>query len=106
MEVKHALANLQELVQCRCHEAFKDRGLHDPECNCDYVEEVETVISYIDDLEGEVLAVITERDAVIARLVEAAENADGYDRDCGCDSCMGITPVTWESLLPSPLQKG
>jgi hypothetical protein len=31
------------------------------------------------------------RDAVIARLVEAAEKADGYDQDCGCDSCMGIT---------------
>lgn len=31
------------------------------------------------------------RDAVIARLVEAAEKADGYDQDCGCNSCMGIT---------------
>ena len=51
MEVKHALASLQELVQCRCHEAFKDRGLHDPQCNCDYVEEVEAVTAYIEGLE-------------------------------------------------------
>ena len=31
------------------------------------------------------------RDAVIARLVEAIENANDYDQDCECVSCTGLT---------------
>ena len=28
--VKQSIAELQDLVRCRCHEAYKGRGLHDP----------------------------------------------------------------------------
>ena len=31
------------------------------------------------------------RDAVIARLVKAIENANDYDQDCECVSCTGLT---------------
>jgi hypothetical protein len=39
MTKDEALANLRELTTCRCIPAFKDRGMHDPECNCDYAED-------------------------------------------------------------------
>lgn len=42
-EILDALASLEDLVACRCHEAFKDRGLHDPQCNCDYADELSVV---------------------------------------------------------------
>jgi hypothetical protein len=46
--VKQALAELQDLVRCRCHEAYKSRGLHDPNCHCDSADAVKAVA---DDLE-------------------------------------------------------
>jgi hypothetical protein len=46
--VKQALAELQDLVRCRCHEAYKGRGLHDPNCHCDSADAVKAVA---DDLE-------------------------------------------------------
>jgi hypothetical protein len=46
--VKQALAELQDLVRCRCHEAYKGRGLHDPDCHCDNADAVKVVA---DDLE-------------------------------------------------------
>jgi hypothetical protein len=42
-EVRDAIEDLKNLVSCRCHPAFKDRGLHDPECMCDYKESVDIV---------------------------------------------------------------
>jgi hypothetical protein len=40
---------LQDLVRCRCHEAYKGRGLHDPNCHCDSADAVKVVA---DDLEA------------------------------------------------------
>ena len=51
MTPEQALKELEELVSCRCHPAFKDRGLHDPNCNCDSKDAVEAVARYIKELE-------------------------------------------------------
>ena len=42
-ELKLAMAELQEVVRCRCDEAYRDRGLKDPYCECDSAEAVKVV---------------------------------------------------------------
>jgi hypothetical protein len=49
-EVDQAIAELQELVKCRCDPAYEDRGLHDPNCQCDYASEVKVIVDYIEQL--------------------------------------------------------
>ena len=63
--VKQALAELQDDVRCRCHPAYKDRGLHDPDCNCDSAEAVQVVADRIEEFE-----------AKLAQALEALELAD------------------------------
>lgn len=48
--VKQALAELGDVVRCRCHEAYKGRGLHDPDCQCDSAEALATVTKHIEAL--------------------------------------------------------
>ncbi|WP_136685681.1 DUF551 domain-containing protein [Falsirhodobacter xinxiangensis] len=40
---QQAVAELRDLVTCRCHDAFIHRGLHDPACNHDFAEAVEVL---------------------------------------------------------------
>jgi len=49
--VKQSIAELQDIVRCRCHPAYKDRGMHDPDCECDSADAVQVVINYIAELE-------------------------------------------------------
>jgi hypothetical protein len=49
--VKQALAELSDLVRCRCHEAYRDRGLQDPQCMCDSADAVKVVTDRIEELE-------------------------------------------------------
>ena len=49
--VKQSIAELQDIVRCRCHPAYKDRGMHDPDCECDSADAVQVVIDYIAELE-------------------------------------------------------
>jgi hypothetical protein len=51
IEVDQAIAKMQEMVKCRCNPAYKDRGLHDPNCQCDYASEVQVIVDYIGRLE-------------------------------------------------------
>ncbi len=51
--LKQALAELGDVVRCCCHEAFRDRGLQDPQCNCDSMDAVRVVIARIEWLERE-----------------------------------------------------
>ena len=48
--VLNAIEALLHLSSCRCHPGFKDRGLHDPNCDCDYKEDVDVVVNYINQL--------------------------------------------------------
>ena len=43
LTLEQAIAELRDLVRCRCHPAFTERGLHDPDCNCDSAEAVEVL---------------------------------------------------------------
>ena len=49
-ELTQAMAELQEVVRCRCDEAYRDRGLKDPHCECDSAEAVKVVADRIKDL--------------------------------------------------------
>lgn len=46
LSIEQAIAEMRDLVRCRCHAAYKDRGLHDPDCNCDDAEAVEVLARF------------------------------------------------------------
>ena len=50
-KVKEAIINLNYLVECRCDEAYTDRGRHDPHSACDYAEEVKIVADHVAAIE-------------------------------------------------------
>ena len=43
LSIEQAIAEMRDLVRCRCHPAFTERKLHDPDCNCDSAEAVEVL---------------------------------------------------------------
>lgn len=51
--VKQALAELGDMVHCRCDEAYRDRDLQDPQCQCDSMDAVRVVLARIEALERE-----------------------------------------------------
>ena len=57
MKPSEALEELKIMTNCRCDEAFKDRGLHDPDCQCDYADEVKIVADYVASLEGRLASI-------------------------------------------------
>lgn len=66
-QVSQALAELWDIVKCRCHEAYTGRGLHDPDCECDSTDAVQTVTDAI--------AALTEQ---LAAARKDAEEAEAY----------------------------
>jgi hypothetical protein len=55
-DVKRAIAELDELVVCRCSPAYVGRKLRDPDCYCGYTGEVDTISKYIEELEAKLAA--------------------------------------------------
>jgi len=49
--VKQSIAELQDIVRCRCHPAYTGRGMHDPDCECDSADAVQVVAARIEELE-------------------------------------------------------
>jgi hypothetical protein len=47
--VKQSIAELQDLVRCRCQPVF----MHGPDCNCDTADAVQTVADRIEELEAD-----------------------------------------------------
>jgi hypothetical protein len=101
--VKQALAELQDLVRCRCHEAYKSRGLHDPNCHCDSADAVKVVADDLETLDKacKEWADVSQRSyqrgkAAESKLAKAVEALEG---------CMigGNHLVTWlpENHLPA-----
>ena len=43
LSIEQAIDEMRDLVRCRCHPAFTERKLHDPDCNCDSAEAVEVL---------------------------------------------------------------
>ena len=70
--MKQAIAELQDLVRCRCHPAYKDRKLHDPDCECDNAENVKVVADRIEELEAK-LAKAVEALGVLIQLAHDCE---------------------------------
>ena len=56
-KVKEAIINLNYLVECRCDEAYTDRGRHDPHSTCDYAEEVKIVADHVALIEAKLAAI-------------------------------------------------
>ena len=52
-QVQQALAELWDIVKCRCNEAYTGRGLHDPDCECDRADAVRTVADAITTLRAQ-----------------------------------------------------
>ena len=49
--VRQSIAELQDIVRCRCHPAYRDRGMQDPNCECDSADAVQIVADRIEELE-------------------------------------------------------
>jgi hypothetical protein len=73
--VKQALAELQDLVRCRCHPAYTGRGLRDPDCECDSTEAVKAVADHIEAQAAEIETLRAERDEFEAMAIRAAKTA-------------------------------
>lgn len=69
-DVEQAFAELDDLVRCRCHPAYKDRGLHDPDCNCDYADTISTIRAALSDERA-------HADALADALERAAKYIEG-----------------------------
>lgn len=65
--VEQAVAEIQDLVRCRCMPAYKDRGLHDPDCDCDSADAVAIVAARVAELEAE--------NAKLMRIAQALDDA-------------------------------
>ena len=76
-------------------------------CNADLILRGQDDLIRRGDAHDAVRNTVSMSDALdaIAALPAVAASQPADPETCGCDSCMGITPVTWESLLPSPLRK-
>jgi len=55
-KVQQALAELWDVVKCRCNEAYTGRGLKDPHCECDSAEAVKIVARRLKDLTEQLTA--------------------------------------------------
>jgi hypothetical protein len=88
--VKQALAELGDIVRCRCHAAYTDRKLHDPDCNCDSAEALQIVSGRVEALQ--------------AQLAKAREGLDRMyslaEDDCECDACKAYRETL--ALLDTP----
>ena len=54
LSIEQAIAEMRDLVRCRCHPAFTERKLHDPDCNCDSAEAVEVLANALPDVQPHV----------------------------------------------------
>jgi len=83
LSIEQAIAEMRDLVRCRCHPAYKDRGLHDPDCNCDSAEAVE----------------------VLARALTAVQPHVNETPKSEHDAAVMLTPATkgdWQPIETAP----
>lgn len=73
--VKQSIAELQDLVRCRCRDAYKVRGLHDPGCECDSADAVQVVADRIEELEADLRKMALD---YLAAQGQASENFQMY----------------------------
>ena len=92
-KVSQALAELWDIVRCRCNEAYTGRGLHDPDCECDSAEAVKIVADRIKALTKErdeqiewVKRLADDLIAAEAKLAKAVEALQLYADPCDAGS--------------------
>ena len=69
--LKQSIAELQDLVRCRCHPAYTDRGMHDPDCDCDSADAVQAVADRIEELEADLRKMALDYIAAEGQAAEA-----------------------------------
>ena len=77
-ELTQAMAELQEVVRCHCDEAFRDRGLQDPQCQCDSAEAVKIVADRIKALTEQLSAARDDAKEAEAYAEEVEKERDDY----------------------------
>lgn len=90
-ELTLAIAELQEVVRCRCDEAYRDRGLKDPHCECDSAEAVKIVANRIKAL--------TEQ---LAAARQDAEEAEAYAEELEAENNLLKTSGIIEVAVRNP----
>ena len=60
LSIEQAIAEMRDLVRCRCHPAFTERKLHDPDCNCDSAEAVEVLANALPAVQPKVKPLVWE----------------------------------------------
>jgi hypothetical protein len=102
--VKQSIAELQDLVRCRCHPVYKDLEMHDPDCDCDSADAVQVVADRIEELEAREEAILW------AALERAAEAAYSYkdtthpqeDYDRGWANCSWLVAHVIRAIASDP----
>ena len=77
-ELTLAMAELQEVVRCRCDEAYRDRGLKDPHCECDSADAVKVVADRIEALTEQLAAARDDAKEAEAYAEEVEKERDDY----------------------------
>jgi hypothetical protein len=99
--VEQALAELQDLVKCRCHPAYTGRGLRDPDCECDSAEALKVLADRIEAQAAEIerlekacaeWAEVSQSNyqrakSAEAKLAMALEAGKTMDDGCDCERC-------------------
>jgi hypothetical protein len=69
--VKQCIAELQDIVRCRCHPAYTGRGIHASDCECDSAEAVQVVADRIEELEADLRKMALDYLAAEGQAAEA-----------------------------------
>ena len=72
---KQSIEELRELMRCRCHPAYTDRGLHNSECMYYMNASVKIVADRIEELE----AALPEQIEWVKRLADDLNAAEGRE---------------------------
>lgn len=79
--VKRAINELRDVVRCRCHRVYKDRGRHDPACECDSADAVKAVADRIEALEAELTDVRRAADWLVDGFQRWADSDHEFSVD-------------------------
>jgi hypothetical protein len=111
-KLEEALAELSDMVRCHCDEAFRDRDLQDPDCNCDSMDAVRVVIARIEWLERELSLADDQRrewehhcktaEATVATLTKKMEAMRGAAEEAAEVIHKAYVSATMEAVNAGP----
>ena len=90
--VDQAVAELRDVTRCRCAPAYTDRGLHDPQCECDSAEAVEILAARLADLEAE------NREMALQVLASDGQAAEAYTAQQAAEAKLAKAVSTLEYI--------